>query len=41
MSDEQTAQIDRYGKYGVTGTILQVRGLLNAAPGKIYQLKEE
>ena len=26
MSDEQASQIDRYGKYGVTGTTLQVRG---------------
>ena len=26
MSEDQTAQIDRYGRYGVTGTTLQVRG---------------
>ena len=26
MSNDQADQIDRYGKYGVTGTILQVRG---------------
>lgn len=26
MSEEQANQIDRYGRYGVTGTILQVRG---------------
>lgn len=26
MSEDQANQIDRYGKYGVTGTVLQVRG---------------
>ena len=31
MSDEQANQIDRYGKYGVTGTILQVRGTYHQA----------
>ena len=31
LSDEQTAQIDRYGKYGVTGTILQVSGIFHQA----------
>ena len=31
MSEEQSNQIDRYGKYGVTGTILQVRGTYHQA----------
>ena len=31
MPDEQTTQIDRYGKYGVTGTILQVNGVFHQA----------
>ena len=31
MSEEQANQIDRYGKYGVTGTILQVRGTYHQA----------
>jgi hypothetical protein len=34
MSDEQANQIDRYGKYGVTGTILQVRGTYHQACGE-------
>ena len=29
LSEEQANQIDRYGKYGVTGTILQVRGIFH------------
>ena len=31
MSNDQANQIDRYGKYGVTGTILQVRGIYHQA----------
>lgn len=31
MSNEQASQIDRFGKYGVTGTILQVRGTYHQA----------
>ena len=31
LSEEQASQIDRYGKYGVTGTILQVRGISHQA----------
>ena len=31
MSEDQASQIDRYGKYGVTGTILQVRGTYHQA----------
>lgn len=31
MSEEQSNQIDRYGKYGVTGTTLQVRGIYHQA----------
>ncbi len=31
MSEEQANQIDSYGKYGVTGTILQVRGTYHQA----------
>ena len=31
MSEEQSNQIDRYGKYGVTGTTLQVRGTYHQA----------
>lgn len=31
MSDDQANQIDRYGKYGVTGTIMQVRGIYHQA----------
>ena len=31
MSEEQANQIDRYGKYGVTGTTLQVRGTYHQA----------
>lgn len=31
MSEDQTAQIDRYGRYGVTGTTLQVRGTYHQA----------
>ena len=31
MTDEQANQIDRYGKYGVTGTLLQVRGTYHQA----------
>lgn len=31
ISDEQAAQIDRYGKYGVTGTTLQVNGIFHQA----------
>ena len=31
MSEDQTAQIDRYGHYGVTGTTLQVRGTYHQA----------
>lgn len=31
LSDEQAPQIDRYGKYGVTGTILKVRGTFHQA----------
>ena len=31
MSEEQSNQIDRYGRYGVTGTILQVRGTYHQA----------
>lgn len=34
MSDEQAGQIDRYGKYGVTGTTLQVRGTYHQACGE-------
>lgn len=34
MSDELAGQIDRYGKYGVTGTILQVRGTYHQACGE-------
>ena len=31
MSGDQVSQIDRFGKYGVTGTILQVRGIFHQA----------
>ena len=31
ISEDQTAQIDRYGRYGVTGTTLQVRGTYHQA----------
>ena len=31
ISDEQASQIDRYGRYGVMGTVLQVRGTYNQA----------
>jgi len=31
ISDEQAGQIDHYGKYGVTGTILQVLGTFHQA----------
>ena len=31
MSEDQTAQIDRYGRYGITGTTLQVRGTYHQA----------
>ena len=31
MSSDQTKQIDKYGKYGITGTQLQVRGTFNQA----------
>jgi len=31
LSEDQTAQIDRYGRYGVTGTTLQVRGTYHQA----------
>lgn len=31
LSDEQANQIDHYGRYGVTGTILQVRGTYHQA----------
>lgn len=31
MSNDQANQIDRFGKYGVTGTILQVRGTYHQA----------
>lgn len=31
MSEDQANQIDHYGKYGVTGTILQVRGIYHQA----------
>lgn len=31
LSSEQAGQIDRYGKYGVTGTTLQVRGIYHQA----------
>ena len=31
MSNEQASQIDHFGKYGVTGTILQVRGTYHQA----------
>ena len=31
LSDEQAGQVDRYGKYGVTGTVLQVRGTYHQA----------
>lgn len=31
MTVEQAAQIDRFGRYGVTGTTLQVRGTFNQA----------
>ena len=31
MSAELVAQIDRYGRYGVTGTTLQVRGIYHQA----------
>ena len=34
MSDEQANQIDHFGKYGVTGTILQVRGTYHQACGE-------
>ena len=31
ISDEQAGQIDHYGKYGVTGTVLQVLGVFHQA----------
>ena len=31
ISKDQTAQIDRFGRYGVTGTTLQVRGIYHQA----------
>jgi len=31
MPDEQIVQIDHYGKYGVTGTVLQVNGVFHQA----------
>ena len=31
MSEDHANQIDRYGKYGVTGTVLQVRGTYHQA----------
>lgn len=34
ISDELASQIDRYGKYGVTGTILQVRGTYHQTCGE-------
>ena len=34
LSEEQAGQIDRYGRYGVTGTTLQVRGTYHQACGE-------
>lgn len=34
LSADQESQIDHYGKYGVTGTILQVRGTYHQACGE-------
>lgn len=34
LSGEQAKQIDHYGRYGVTGTILQVRGTFHQACGE-------
>ena len=34
LSDEQASQIDHFGRYGVTGTMLQVRGTYHQACGE-------